>query len=115
MFKSYSIPMSEGEFFVLKYLPLMPSEFVFISKFSEQDKERICPLLKVELSELKTRQAFLIKRESEMREALFPGMTVDELIAQQLRINRGKNLTESEQQKKSMMRSLVMFFKKLSL
>lgn len=55
--KGYGIPMSKGQYFVIKYLPLKPSEFVFMAELSEQDRKDFCPDLLNELAETKSHYA----------------------------------------------------------
>ncbi|MDO5667438.1 MAG: hypothetical protein Q4G44_06400 [Alcaligenaceae bacterium] len=102
VFKGYGIPTSEKSLFVLKYLPLMHSEFVFIAKFSDKDKRDFCPLLKDKLSELQAKSELLSIETTEFNQVFFHNMPIDEQMALQRKIRRGKNLTEAEQRKKEL-------------
>lgn len=98
IFKRYGIPETPGNLFIIKYLPLKPSEFVFIAKLPERDKAMVCSRLHDESAELEASKELLEQSLSELRMTLYKGLSRDESSALSRKIRRGKNLTETEQQ-----------------
>lgn len=97
VFKGYRIPYREGQFFILKYLPLMPSEFVFMAELSEQDKKAFCPDLLNEVAEIKSHFAQVNKELSELRSSLYQGLAREQRDELRRKLARGKDLTEIQQ------------------
>lgn len=103
VFRDYGVPTSVGAHFVLKYLPLKPSEFIFITELPEKDRSSFCASLQHQLKPLEVKEEQLRKRLSVARSGLFSDLSRDERMALSSKIQRGKNLSEAEQYYKELL------------
>ena len=98
IFTHYRIPQTPEQLFFIKYLPLIQSEFVFITKFSESDKKVYCPKLQMTLSTLRTQYETKRKESSRFLDNLTQDLSPIERHHYVRKIYSGENLTALEQQ-----------------
>lgn len=98
IFTSYRAPQTPGRLFFIKYLPLMQSEFVFVTKFSESDREIYCPKLQRTLSTLRTQYENKHKESSRFLDKITKDLSPIERHHYIRKIYSGENLTALEQQ-----------------
>ena len=98
IFTHYRIPQTPEQLFFIKYLPLIQSEFVFITKFSESDKKVYFPKLQMTLSTLRTQYETKHKESSEFLDNLTQDLSPIERHQYVRKIYSGENLTALEQQ-----------------
>ena len=112
LFTGYDIPDSVGDVFILKYLPLMPSEFIFKARLSDKEREKLCPQLTLQLDELQISEKALDEERREFTMQLELGVSKEDCLAVLVIIRRGKNLTEVEQRKKTLDEEVLILNKK---
>jgi hypothetical protein len=112
LFTGYDIPDSVGDVFILKYLPLMPSEFIFKARLSDKEREKLCPQLTLQLDELQISEKALAEERREVTLKLERGLSPEERRAFREKIRRAKNLTEVEQRKKTLDEEVLILNKK---
>lgn len=98
----YLVPSRVGQSFIIKYLPLKPNAFIFMAELSDADRQIICPKIKDKLHQLEQEQSVLSQKEQALILALYAGLSLDEQSALQLKIRRGRDSTEQEQQYKAL-------------
>ncbi len=102
VFEGYGIPTGKESFFVAKYMPIKPSEFVFIAKFSEGDKKRYCPQIKDELAKILQERKLVDQEVQHLQQSLFGSLSEEETDARLRKIRRAKDLDEAEQRFKAL-------------
>lgn len=112
LFTGYDIPDGVGDVFILKYLPLMPSEFIFKARLSDKEREKLCPQLTLQLDELQISEKALAEERREVTLKLERGLSPEERRAFREKIRRAKNLTEVEQRKKTLDEEVLILNKK---
>ncbi|WP_071059018.1 hypothetical protein [Pelistega sp. MC2] len=100
--KIYMVPGSVGKSFIIKYLPSLPSEFIFMAELSATDRQKICPVIQEKLSQLEQEQTVLRKKEQLLLQVVNAGLSNVERAALQRKIRRGSDLTAEEQQYKDL-------------
>lgn len=111
LFTGYDIPDGVGDVF-MKYLPLMPSEFIFKARLSDKEREKLCPQLTLQLDELQISEKALAEERREVTLKLERGLSPEERRAFREKIRRAKNLTEVEQRKKTLDEEVLILNKK---
>ncbi|WP_071059029.1 hypothetical protein [Pelistega sp. MC2] len=98
----YLAPSRVGQSFIIKYLPSLPSAFIFMAELSATDRQKICPVIQEKLSQLEQEQTVLREKEQLLLQAVNAGLSDVERAALQRKIRRGSDLTAEEQQYKDL-------------
>ncbi|WOS38099.1 hypothetical protein RP300_01664 [Oligella urethralis] len=96
--KIYMVPGSVGKNFIIKYLPTLPGEFIFMAELSVTDRQKICPAIQKKLSQLEQEQSVLRQKKEALENAVYAGLSDDEISTLRRKIRRGSDLTAEEQQ-----------------
>jgi len=97
VFSDYTIPWSKGTVFVLKYLPSMPSEFIFLAGLTEEERQAVCPVLKGKLRDYQAQKSSLGSERDVLKSKVYQGLTAEESDQLTRKIRRGEGLTADEQ------------------
>ncbi|SPY07104.1 hypothetical protein [Oligella urethralis] len=96
VFSDYTIPWSKGTVFILKYLPSMPSEFIFLAELTEEERQAVCPVLKGKLSDYQAQKSSLGSERDVLNSKVYQGLTAEESGKLSRKMRRGEGLTADE-------------------